>query len=53
MEHTGVAVDVVSYSTMIGAVANKGDIVGAERALARMEQKGVTANVFSYNAVIS
>ena len=34
---------------IIGAYAKKGDIiVGAERARARMEEKGVAANVVSY-----
>ena len=39
--------DVVSYSSLVDTYAKKGDTVGAERALARMEGKGVAGNVVS------
>ena len=40
MEEKGVAANVVSYSTVTGAYAQRGDDAGAERAMARMELMG-------------
>ena len=47
-----VEADSVSYNTLIDAYAKSRDIAGAERALARMEQKGVAASVVSYSTVV-
>lgn len=44
--------DAVSFNLVIRAYARKGDVHGAEKWLARMEDRGIEATVCSYNTVL-
>ena len=51
MEEKDGAADAVSFTKLSNALAKKGDVTGAEGALARMAQKGVAA-VVTYSTMM-
>merc|ERR1719443_398202 len=52
MRNSGIVPDVVSYNTLITALAKTGDLVKAEEWLQRMEDAGITPNLVPFLCMI-
>lgn len=53
MEEAGLNPNVVTFTTLVNAYGQEGDVVGAERVLRRMEAAGVPPNIVTYNSVLT